>query len=665
MEIDIQRGSNRLMVYCMGDLDAAGARALERTVGLLVDEGDLPIALDLSNVTSIAHAGVQILALLFELAGRRESEDRTGPPRLRLLNAPEPIQRVLDVSGLFADLERWDAMTLDPHPGAGRTYQDLLPRVRDLFPSPVSDPMRDAYFVQSVARSMDRVDQLKTQRPYLGERVSLDYDAAQAARLPDHLSTLERTLPMLADYLQGLIIWGHPHTQENVVPPTTIAAIVGQMLGAVYNPNTIWDAYSHRVAEAEVEASAICAALVGYDPARAAGVSTFGGTGTILYGVKLGVEKAQPNAFRDGVRGSMKVVCSEASHYAKINVLGWLGLGTSNLVSVPTDLDNSMSLAGLETTLRGLFERGERVACIIATMGTTDSFALDNLAYIVRLRDALAQEYGLSYRPHVHADAVIGWPWAVFNDYDFEANHMGFPMRTLRSLWDVRTNLRALQFADSIGIDFHKTGYGPYVSSMLLVRDRADLELIARDRALMPYLFQFGDYRPGVYTLEASRSGGAILAALANLKLLGEEGYRVILGHIVTMAETLRARLDKIPYAQVVNDYNYGPVTLFRVYPDGIEAAPAFGEETMYAEKADQLAAHNTYNRRVFDALQRQMEQGEGVALSLTDECRRTSYGAPLLALKSFVMSPFVDEAAMDVLLVCLDRARAEVSAAG
>jgi len=130
------------------------------------------------------------------------------------------------------------------------------------------------------------------------------------------------------------------------------------------------------------------------------------------------------------------------------------------------------------------------------------------------------------------------------------------------------------------------------------------------------------------------------------------------------MAETLRARLDKLPYAQVVNDYNYGPVTLFRVYPDGTEAAPAFREETMDAAKADQLAAHNAYNRRVFDALQRQMEQGEGVALSLTDEARRTSYGAPILALKSFVMSPFVDEAAMDFLLACLARARAEVAAA-
>ena len=47
--------------------------------------------------------------------------------------------------------------------------------------------------------------------------------------------------------------------------------------------------YSRRVALAEVEVVATVADLVGYDPAQAGGVFTFGGTGTSMYGVKIGL----------------------------------------------------------------------------------------------------------------------------------------------------------------------------------------------------------------------------------------------------------------------------------------------------------------------------------------------------------------------------------------
>ena len=54
------------------------------------------------------------------------------------------------------------------------------------------------------------------------------------------------------------------------------------------------------------------AALVGYDPARADGVFTFGGTGTLLYGAKIGLEKAVPGVRRDGLRTPAVIVCSDA-----------------------------------------------------------------------------------------------------------------------------------------------------------------------------------------------------------------------------------------------------------------------------------------------------------------------------------------------------------------
>ncbi len=72
----------------------------------------------------------------------------------------------------------------------------------------------------------------------------------------------------------------------------------------------------------------------------------------------------------------------------------------------------------------------------------------------------------------------------------------------------------------------------------------------------MPYLYQFGEQRPGMYTLETSRSGGGVLAALANLKLFGKEGLRVIIGHIVEMAQFLREHLESHECMTVVNRDN-------------------------------------------------------------------------------------------------------------
>jgi hypothetical protein len=56
------------------------------------------------------------------------------------------------------------------------------------------------------------------------------------------------------------------------------------------------------------------------------------------------------------------------------------------------------------------------------------------------------------------------------------------------------------------------------------------------------------------------------------------------------------------------------------------------------------------------------VERGEGMNLGMTDQYRMTPFGTPITALKSFVMSPFVDEAAMNYLLACVERARAEVA---
>jgi glutamate/tyrosine decarboxylase-like PLP-dependent enzyme len=380
-------------------------------------------------------------------------------------------------------------------------YQELVSQLRTSFPAPVSDRVHDAYFVFSFLRALDQVDALKSAAPMLGSPVTLDYDAARLKRVADDPDTLEAVTADLVHYLSGMFIWGHPRAQINVVPSPTIPSIIGGLLPSIYNPNLVSEESSRQVSLAEVEAISMTAALVGYDTAVADGVFTFGGTGTLLYGAKIGLEKAVPDVRRKGLSTPAVMVCSDRAHYACRTVANWLGIGEENVIQVRTTDDNQMQTAELLPVLRTICGSGRRIACIVATMGTTDAFGLDDLAAIVRARDELVSELGLDYIPHVHADAVIGWAWSVFNDYDFETNPLGFRHRTVRALAGTARRIKHLSLADSIGIDYHKTGFAPYISSAVLLRNGKDFERLTRRDEETPYIFQSGARHPCKYTL--------------------------------------------------------------------------------------------------------------------------------------------------------------------
>ena len=542
------------------------------------------------------------------------------------------------------------------------SYRDILHKIRLAFPQPVSDPIHDSYFVHSIMRALDQVDGLKTKLPILGSVVTADFEQARKTPLPAGMSSVEQVTSDLVGYLRGMTIFGHPHTQQNVVPPPTISSLIGVLLASLHNPNLAWDEYSRLVALAEAEAVGMTGQLVGYDPEQSGGVFTFGGTGTTLYGVKIGLEKACPQAMRKGRSEDAVVFVSDAGHYCAHNVAGWLGLGTENLVTIPTTDDNEMDLARFEQEARAALASGKKIAAVIATLGTTDAFGLDDLQGIVSLRDAWVEEFQLEYRPHVHADAVIGWAWSVFNDYDFGSNRLGFRPRTLRALAGARRRIGHLALADSVGVDFHKTGFAPCVSSLVLFREREDLRLLARPAEQMPYLYHFGDHRPGTFTLETSRAGTGPLAALGNYRLFGKQGLQVILGHIVEMAQLLREHLEGHEGTTVLNRENFGTVTLFRAYPAGVDTFAIKRQEFNDPAYRDVLISNNDYNRAIFQYVHSEAMAGRSAVISSTDCYRLTTYREPIFALKSYILSPFVDEGDIEVVVAKVLEAREKIS---
>ena len=86
------------------------------------------------------------------------------------------------------------------------------------------------------------------------------------------------------------------------------------------------------------------------------------------------------------------------------------------------------------------------------------------------------------------------------------------------------------------------------------------MQQLVRGRADLPCQFQSGEHHPGLLSLETSRSGSGVLAALGSLRLLGKTGLRPLLEH-----------LEGHRIASMLNGENFDTVTLFRVYPDGVD----------------------------------------------------------------------------------------------
>ena len=542
------------------------------------------------------------------------------------------------------------------------SYRETLEQLRTAFPYPVSDHEHHARFVQAILQAVDKVESLKSQLPILGEPRAIDFAQAVHCRLQEAPLNVETVCHELVDHLSGLFLYGHPRTQINVQPPSCIPGILGTLLPAICNPNLCSEASGRGAALAEAEVISMTAELLGCDPQQASGAFTFGGSGTLLYALRLGIGKALPQALHTGLTGQPPVVvCSDQAHYAVSTAAAWLGIGLDNVVVIPTAPNNEIRTCLLESELRRLLRDGRHIAAIVATMGTTDAFGLDNLQQIRELRDQLAHEFCLDYLPHLHADAVIGWAWSVFRDYDFTTNLQQFPEQTLRLMESTIRRIQHLPLADSIGVDYHKTGFAPYISSAFICTSAEDLRLITRDPAATPYLFQSGHYNPGRFTLETSRSGSGPMAALGALRMFGRAGLRCLLGHLVTMAQLLRNQLTDHSAVSVMNPENFGTVTLFRVYPPGVDSRVMPLLEQSRADHAAQLHSHNEYNRRLYHLLHTEALQGDGVVLSMTDRFRVTDYGEPVVALKSCIMSPFTETQHVDAVLESIERARLQL----
>lgn len=541
------------------------------------------------------------------------------------------------------------------------------------FPSPfrtAKDPL-----ARQIEKFMEKLDQLRPQMggaAYLGAsgELAYTYPGVKNIEISPEKGDLDAVLDDVVKLFQGAPNWASPLTMCNVNPQGNTAAIVASMLSQVFSANILEGEYAWNVHRAELETAGMIGNLFGWDPLNTGAIYTYGGGGCWTYGLKYGLTRVLPDSRRKGVRTDAKIICSQQAHYVQQNASDWTGLGMDNIISVRTDATtNQMDMAHLEAVLKDLTAKHIPVAAVVCTMGTTDACAFDPIGKVRALLDRYPNPPGYG-KAVLYADAVVGWSWIYFKDYDFDHNPLEFSERILPLLRQNGRAMKELCYADAVGIDFHKVGWAPYVSSCFLYRNATEFETLHR-RGADAYLQQRSPYNPMYYTLEVSRTASGSLAGWATLKYFGKEGMQAILGGILETKYCLFDLLEAQPDMVCVNPGDSGLVTLFRVYPKGTDAQSQFAKELNEPASRADLLNHNQLTEAVGNRLFEWYRDGQKIEgkftphLSFSTGFRNASYNrdgtdsqAVVYALKSFPMNVFVTPEIMRWTLACVLAAR-------
>jgi aromatic-L-amino-acid/L-tryptophan decarboxylase len=301
------------------------------------------------------------------------------------------------------------------------------------------------------------------------------------------------------------------------------------------------------LAQIEETAVAWLARLMGY-PASARGILTSGGSLSNLTAIVTAREAKLGDDLAHGV-----LYFTSETHHCVAKAARIAGLGPRHWREVPVDARLRMRPAALEEAIRADHARGLRPFLVVASVGTTNTGAIDPLPEILRV----ARRHDL----FVHADAAYG----------------GFFRLTAEGM----ALMPGLEQCDSITLDPHKGLFLPYGTGCLLVRDG---EALRRAHVSGASYLQDVAGHPGFTDLspELSRDFRGLRLWLP-LQLHGVAAFRAQLQEKLDLARWAYEQLRADPLFEMVDEPQLS-VVAFRLRGGG--EADARGAELLHRVNA-------------------------------------------------------------------------------
>ncbi|MEN2768085.1 pyridoxal phosphate-dependent decarboxylase family protein [Ornithinibacillus xuwenensis] len=513
--------------------------------------------------------------------------------------------------------------------------------IQQLFPSVDGNALQREELVSYINTILSKVDELKDpSKLTLGEMPDYTEDfynrIIKQAQIPQNGLSMEKTVEKLLDLVKG-----HRYVNQNYVanaaPLPNIASIIGNLVMVLVNGNNLWDVEGPAAATAEIEITSMLSKIIGYDSSISTGYTTWGGQGAVFNSLRLAIARHAPESNKTGVPKNLYCFCSELSHYSLYKSVEATGIGIDNMIRVGINDDHSMNLDDLKEKMEDVIASGGVPLYVLATMGTTDTFGIDDLAGIKRITEVLEQKHQLD-PIYIHADSAMGGMYTFFNDYDFTENPLKLEEQVCTVLQDYQEKFQSINLADSMVFDFHKLGQTPYITSLFLIKDKEYLRYVDLDASETPYVGNrgYGSYHTS-YTLECSRMGSA-MAIYASLLAFGMEGYQELLANYIRVNIAFREKLQKqIPNVSVTNEIS--PITTFRFYPE----ASKWNEELRESVSLEEVVEINQFNDEFAEIIG---VERDTIFFGNTKKQRllktaNSSQRIPIYAHKFFTISPY------------------------
>lgn len=234
-------------------------------------------------------------------------------------------------------------------------------------------------------------------------------------------------------------------------PTPAYMAVLAEALVAALNPQLATQARSQLASKIENETLRWIGERVGW-AGEFGGTFTSGGNEANMSALAIALQSAFPQMMEDGVRSlSGRPVCyaSSESHHSLDKAAALLGLGRSALRRIPVNGRLQLDPARLAEAIVADRRAGRLPFAIVATAGTTNSGAIDDLSTL----SSIAGDHNL----WLHVDGAYGAA-VIFSD---RHRHL----------------VAGIETADSITIDPHKWLAMPFAAGVLLTSHPALLEL--------------------------------------------------------------------------------------------------------------------------------------------------------------------------------------------